>query len=92
MLYGVTSRTGKDVSKRHQQYVRSVLGSAHAVAGPVKSNKAKVGAGAVVVSDNANDDGVGVPAKIVRVRSKKTTNHSQEEEKREYYMNEAGAC
>ena len=93
MLYhGVTlGGTGKDVGKRHPTVREGALVSAHAqVIGPVEIGaKAKVGAGAVVVSDVPSDvTVVGVPAKIVRVhgRKDKPVIH-QEEEKREYYMN-----
>ena len=93
MLYhGVTlGGTGKDVGKRHPTVREGALVSAHAqVIGPVEIGaKAKVGAGAVVVSDVPSDvTVVGVPAKIVRVHGRKDEPVShQEEEKREYYMN-----
>ena len=93
MLYhGVTlGGTGKDVGKRHPTVREGALGSAHAqVIGPVEIGaKAKVGAGAVVVSDVPSDvTVVGVPAKIVRVHGRKDEPViHQEEEKREYYMN-----
>ena len=93
MLYhGVTlGGTGKDVGKRHPTVREGALVSAHAqVIGPVEIGaKAKVGAGAVVVSDVPSDvTVVGVPAKIVRVHGRKDAPViHQEEEKREYYMN-----
>lgn len=93
MLYhGVTlGGTGKDVGKRHPTVREGALVSAHAqVIGPVEIGaKAKVGAGAVVVSDVPSDvTVVGVPAKIVRVHGRKDEPIiHQEEEKREYYMN-----
>ena len=93
MLYhGVTlGGTGKDVGKRHPTVREGALVSAHAqVIGPIEIGaKAKVGAGAVVVSDVPSDvTVVGVPAKIVRVHGKKDEPiMHQEEEKREYYMN-----
>lgn len=93
MLYhGVTlGGTGKDVGKRHPTVREGALVSAHAqVIGPIEIGaKAKVGAGAVVVSDVPSDvTVVGVPAKIVRVHGKKDDPIiHQEEEKREYYMN-----
>lgn len=93
MLYhGVTlGGTGKDVGKRHPTVREGALVSAHAqVIGPVEIGaKAKVGAGAVVVSDVPSDvTVVGIPAKIVRVHGKKDEPIiHQEEEKREYYMN-----
>ena len=93
MLYhGVTlGGTGKDVGKRHPAVREGALVSAHAqVIGPVEIGaKAKVGAGAVVVSDVPSDvTVVGVPAKIVRVHGRKDEPViHQEEEKREYYMN-----
>ena len=93
MLYhGVTlGGTGRDVGKRHPTVREGALVSAHAqVIGPVEIGaKAKVGAGAVVVSDVPSDvTVVGVPAKIVRVHGRKDEPViHQEEEKREYYMN-----
>ena len=93
MLYhGVTlGGTGKDTGKRHPTVCEGALVSAHAqVIGPIEIGaKAKVGAGAVVVSDVPSDvTVVGVPAKIVRVHGKKDEPIiHQEEEKREYYMN-----
>lgn len=92
MLYhGVTlGGTGKDVGKRHPTVREGALVSAHAqVIGPIEIGaKAKVGAGAVVVSDVPSDvTVVGVPAKIVRVHGKKDEPIIHQEEKREYYMN-----
>ena len=93
MLYhGVTlGGTGKDVGKRHPTVREGALVSAHAqVIGPIEIGaNAKVGAGAVVVSDVPSDvTVVGVPAKIVRVHGKKDEPViHQEEEKREYYVN-----
>jgi len=78
MLYhGVTlGGTGKDVGKRHPTVREGALVSAHAqVIGPIEIGaKAKVGAGAVVVSDVPSDvTVVGVPAKIVRVHVRTMT-------------------
>lgn len=93
MLYhGVTlGGTGKDTGKRHPTVREGALVSAHAqVIGPIEIGaKAKVGAGAVVVSDVPSDvTVVGVPAKIVRVHGRKDEPViHQEEEKREYYVN-----
>ena len=93
MLYhGVTlGGTVKDVGKRHPTVREGALVSAHAqVIGPIEIGaKAKVGAGAVVVSDVPSDvTVVGIPAKIVRVHGKKDEPIiHQEEEKREYYVN-----
>ena len=93
MLYhGVTlGGTGKDTGKRHPTVREGALVSAHAqVIGPIEIGaKAKIGAGAVVVSDVPSDvTVVGVPAKIVRVHGKKDEPViHQEEEKREYYVN-----
>ena len=92
MLYhGVTlGGTGKDVGKRHPTVREGALVSAHAqVIGPIEIGaKAKVGAGAVVVSDVPSDvTVVGIPAKIVRVHGRKDEPViHQEEEKREYYV------
>ena len=92
LFHGVTlGGTGKDVGKRHPTVREGALVSAHAqVIGPIEIGaKAKVGAGAVVVSDVPSDvTVVGVPAKIVRVHGRKDEPViHQEEEKREYYMN-----
>lgn len=93
MLYhGVTlGGTGKDTGKRHPTVKEGALISAHAqVIGPIEIGaKAKVGAGAVVVSDVPSDvTVVGIPAKIVRVHGRKDEPAiHQEEEKREYYVN-----
>ena len=93
MLYhGVTlGGTGKDIGKRHPTVREGALVSAHAqVIGPIEIGaKAKVGAGAGVVSDVPSDvTVVGIPAKIVRVHGKKDEPIiHQEEEKREYYVN-----
>lgn len=93
MLYhGVTlGGTGKDTGKRHPTVREGALVSAHAqVIGPIEIGaKAKVGAGAVVVSDVPSDvTVVGVPAKIVRVHGRKDEPViHQEEERREYYVN-----
>ena len=92
MLYhGVTlGGTGKDTGKRHPTVREGALVSAHAqVIGPIEIGaKAKVGAGAVVVSDVPSDvTVVGIPAKIVRVNGRKDEPViHQEEEKREYYV------
>ena len=93
MLYhGVTlGGTGKDVGKRHPTLNHTPKNPTHAqVIRPIEIGaKAKVGAGAVVVSDVPSDvTVVGVPAKIVRVHGKKDEPIiHQEEEKREYYVN-----
>ena len=92
LFHGVTlGGTGKDVGKRHPTVREGALVSAHAqVIGPIEIGaKAKVGAGAVVVSDVPSDvTVVGIPAKIVRVHGKKDEPIiHQEEEKREYYVN-----
>ena len=98
MLYhGVTlGGTGKDAGKRHPTVREGALVSAHAqVIGPIEIGaKAKVGAGAVVVSDVPSDvTVVGVPAKIVRVHGKKDEPIiHQEEEKREYYVQKLEHC
>ena len=98
MLYhGVTlGGTGKDTGKRHPTVKEGALVSAHAqVIGPIETGaKAKVGAGAVVVSDVPSDvTVVGIPAKIVRVHGKKDEPIiHQEEEKREYYVQKLEHC
>ena len=91
MLYhGVTlGGTGKDVGKRHPTVREGALVSAHAqIIGPIEIGKnAKVGAGAVVVTDVPEDvTVVGVPAKVVRVHGKKDEEVIHDiEEGREYY-------
>lgn len=95
MLYhGVTlGGTGKDVGKRHPTVREGALVSAHAqVIGPIEIGKnAKVGAGAVVVSDVPADvTVVGIPAKVVRVHGKKddlVIHQIEEERESHYYTN-----
>ena len=92
MLYhGVTlGGTGKETGKRHPTIRQGALISAHSqVIGPVEVGPgAKVGAGAVVVSDVPADvTVVGVPAKVVRVHGQKDETAIHEiEENREYYL------
>ncbi|WP_367006908.1 serine O-acetyltransferase [Streptococcus sp. ZY19097] len=95
MLYhGVTlGGTGKDIGKRHPTVREGALISAHAqVIGPIEIGKnAKVGAGAVVVSDVPADvTVVGIPAKVVRVHGKKddlVIHQIEEERESHYYTN-----
>lgn len=95
MLYhGVTlGGTGKDIGKRHPTVREGALVSAHAqVIGPIEIGKnAKVGAGAVVVSDVPADvTVVGIPAKVVRVHGKKddlVIHQIEEERESHYYTN-----
>ena len=92
MLYhGVTlGGTGKETGKRHPTIRQGALISAHSqVIGPVEVGPgAKVGAGAVVVSDVPADvTVVGVPAKVVRIHGQKDETAIHEiEENREYYL------
>lgn len=75
LYHGVTlGGTGKDEGKRHPTVRQGALISAHSqLLGPIEiGENAKVGAGAVVVSDvPANVTVVGIPAKVVRVNGKK---------------------
>ena len=91
LYHGVTLGEQEGCRQTHPTVREGALVSAHAqVIGPVEIGaKAKVGAGAVVVSDVPSDvTVVGVPAKIVRVHGRKDEPViHQEEEKREYYMN-----
>ncbi|KXT88400.1 serine O-acetyltransferase [Streptococcus oralis] len=91
LYHGVTlGGTGKDTGKRHPTVRKGALISAHAqVIGPIEiGEKAKVGAGAVVVADVPADvTVVGIPAKIVRVHGEKDEPTIHEVEgKREYYL------
>ena len=84
--------TGKECGKRHPTVKEGALVSAHAqVIGPIEIGaKAKVGAGAVVVSDVPSDvTVVGIPAKNCAgcTAEKDEPVIHQEEEKREYYVN-----
>lgn len=78
---GVTlGGTGKDHGKRHPTLGDNVLvGAGAKVLGPFKiGNNARIAAGAVVLSevpDNAT--AVGVPAKVVRINSMKTSSLDQ---------------
>lgn len=75
LYHGVTlGGTGKDTGKRHPTIRKGALISAHSqLLGPIEVGEfAKVGAGAVVVTDvPANVTVVGVPARVVRVNGRK---------------------
>ncbi|WP_414840881.1 serine O-acetyltransferase EpsC [Enterococcus saccharolyticus] len=69
--------TGKHKTKRHPTVKKGALISAHVqILGPVTiGERAKVGAGAVVLHDiPADATAVGVPAKVVRMKGEKITN------------------
>ncbi len=73
--HGVTlGGTGKDKGKRHPTVKKGALISAHVqIIGPVTIGQgAKIGAGAVVLTDIPDyATAVGVPAKVVRIAGKK---------------------
>lgn len=75
LFHGVTlGGTGKDKGKRHPTVKKGALVSAHAqILGPITiGENAKVGAGAVVISDIPDEaTAVGIPAKVVRMKGKK---------------------
>jgi len=75
LYQGVTlGGTGKELGKRHPTLGNDVLiGAGAKVLGPVKlGDHAKVAAGAVVLHDiPENSTAVGVPARVVRIASKK---------------------
>lgn len=75
LFHGVTlGGTGKDTGKRHPTVKKGALISAHAqILGPVTiGERAKIGAGSVVLTDIPDDaTAVGTPAKVVRIKGKK---------------------
>lgn len=75
LYHGVTlGGTGKDTGKRHPTVRKGAMIAAHAqILGPVViGERAKVGAGAVVLNDiPADATAVGTPAKVVRLKGKR---------------------
>ncbi|MFV0558925.1 MAG: serine O-acetyltransferase EpsC [Enterococcus sp.] len=75
LFHGVTlGGTGKDTGKRHPTVKRGAMISANVqILGPVViGENAKIGAGAVVLTDiPASATAVGLPAKVVRLHGKK---------------------
>ena len=75
LFHGVTlGGTGKHKVKRHPTVKKGALVAARAqVLGPVTiGERAKIGAGAVVITDiPADATAVGVPAKVVRLKGEK---------------------
>ncbi|HAF57650.1 MAG TPA: serine O-acetyltransferase [Lactococcus lactis] len=88
LYHGVTlGGTGKDKGKRHPTIRQGALISAHSqLLGPIEvGENAKVGASADVLTALAAEvNGVGIPAKVVRVKGKKDVERiTSLEEKRE---------
>ncbi|MGK0612230.1 serine O-acetyltransferase EpsC, partial [Enterococcus faecalis] len=75
LFHGVTlGCTGKQTGKRHPTVKKGAMISANVqILGPVTiCERAKIGAGAVVLTDiPADATAVGLPAKVVRIKGKK---------------------
>jgi serine O-acetyltransferase len=75
LFHGVTlGGTGKQVGKRHPTVKKGAMISANVqILGPVTiGERAKIGAGAVVLTDiPADATAVGLPAKVVRIKGEK---------------------
>lgn len=75
LFHGVTlGGTGKQTGKRHPTVKKGAMISANVqILGPVTiGERAKIGAGAVVLTDiPADATAVGLPAKVVRIKGKK---------------------